>query len=302
MLTLPTISRTPTHHVFLVQDDIQAFLNHDLDLSRVNKIHHLLWMAGRPMNARPLQRQKMEGYEIVPTERADLHLLKFSTSLLIKPLPEYLLSHRFWTRYLCPSKTLHESACGLLLSYMWLVCTPLDLRLAQEHHLLPQEITWLAWRDLIASFYAHVDVNALDQVNPRYHFGELRLGRINTIYRVRFFLSHFIRGYLYGYNRYVVFYERNFAWMLMIFATFSLVLSAMQVAADVPRLNDSVAFQNTTYGVVIFSIVIVAVFLGVLGVLFGAIYLFNMVAAISHCRTERCRRERLSKERKARSS
>ncbi|RLM00089.1 hypothetical protein CFD26_107095 [Aspergillus turcosus] len=298
LLTLPTISRTADHHVFLVQDDIQTFLSTDLDLSRVNIIHNLLWMAGRPMNARPLQRQKMMGFEIIPTERADLHLLKFSTKLLVKPLPEYTLDHDFWTRHLCSSRTLHESACGLLLSYMWLVCTPLDLQLAHEHGLVPKDVTWGWWKAFITEVYAHVDVNALDTVNKRYQFGELRLGRINTIYRVRFFLSHFIRGYLYGYNRYVVFYERNFAWMLMIFATFSLVLSAMQVAAAVPRLNDNAAFQDTTYGFVILSIVVVAVFLGVLGTLFSGIYVFNMFAAISQCRRERIKREQLARERR----
>ncbi|RHZ55424.1 uncharacterized protein CDV56_107110 [Aspergillus thermomutatus] len=297
LLTLPTIARTADHHVFLVQDDIQTFLNTDLDLSRVNIIHSLLWMAGRPMNARPLQRQKMMGYEIIPTERADLHLLKFSTRLLVKPLPEYILDHDFWTRHLCSSRTLHESASGLLLSYMWLICTPLDLQLAHDHSLLPKDLTWPWWKSFVTEFYAHVDVNALDTVNKRYQFGELRLGRINTIYRVRFFLSHFIRGYLYGYNRYVVFYERNFAWMLMIFATFSLVLSAMQVAAAVPRLNDSAAFQDTTYGFVVLSIVVVAVFLGVLGTLFSGIYVFNMFAAISQCRRERFKREQLARRR-----
>ncbi|GAQ09920.1 hypothetical protein ALT_7241 [Aspergillus lentulus] len=297
LLTLPTISRTANHHVFLVQDDMQTFLSTDLDLSRVNIIHNLLWMAGRPMNARPLQRQKMMGFELIPTERADLHLLKFSTKLLVKPLPEYILDHDFWTHHLCSSQTLHESATGLLLSYMWLICTPLDLQLAHDHSLIPKDLTWPWWKAFITEFYAHVDVNALDTVNKRYQFGELRLGRINTIYRVRFFLSHFIRGYLYGYNRYVVFYERNFAWMLMIFAVFSLVLSAMQVAADVPRLNGNAAFQDTTYGFVVLSIVVVAVFLGVLGMLFSGIYVFNMFAAISQCRRERIKRQKLARER-----
>lgn len=101
LLTLPTISRTANHHVYLVQDDIQSFLHTDLDLSRVNIIHNLLWMAGRPMNARPLLRQKMMGFEIIPTERADLHLLKFSTKLLVKPLPEYVLDYDFWTGRYC---------------------------------------------------------------------------------------------------------------------------------------------------------------------------------------------------------
>lgn len=49
-----------------------------------------MWMVGRPLNARPLQRQRMIGFNIILTEQADLHLLKFTNRLLIKPLPEYL--------------------------------------------------------------------------------------------------------------------------------------------------------------------------------------------------------------------
>lgn len=99
-------------------------------------------------------------------------------------------------------------------------------------------------------------MNALDQVNKRYHFGDLRLGRINSIYRTRFMFTHFVRGYLYGYNRYVVFFQRNVGWILIVFAFFSLVLSAMQVAlVGVPPLKDSAYFRRASYGFVVFSIV-----------------------------------------------
>jgi hypothetical protein len=296
--SLPTISRTADHQIFLVRDDVETFLKMELDMSRLNKIHGHLWMAGRPLNARPLQRQKMMGFDIVPTEQADLHLLKFSHRLLVKPLPEYIIDFDFWNKYLCSSKELHESACGLLLSYIWLICSPLDLELAHELHLLPPRVTWQWWKAFVTDFCSHVDVNALDQVNKRYHFGELRLRRINSIYRIRFFFTHFIRGYLYGYNRYVVFFQRNFAWMLMLFANFSLILSAMQAASTVPSLNASKAFQTTTYGFVIFSVFAVAFFLGTIGAIFGSIYIFNMVAAILHVRRETFKRQKLAQERR----
>lgn len=278
----------------MVKDDFEKFLEMDLDVSRLNRIHWYLWMAGRPLNARPLQRQKMMGFDIILTEQADLHLLKFSNRLLIKPLPEYILNFEFWDKYLCTSKELHESACGLLLSYVWLICSPLDMKMAHKLDLLPSYVTWERWKAFVADFLSHVDVNALHQVNKRYHFGELRLERINTIYRLRFFFTHFIRGYLYGYNRYAVFFQRNFAWILVIFVYFSLVLSAMQVGLAVPPLNSNQAFQKTAYGFAIFAIFLVAFFLGLLGAIFASTFLFNMVAAILHDRRERLKKEQFA--------
>lgn len=298
--TLPTITRTRDHQVFLVEDDVDEFLKRDLDLSRLDKIHGYLWMAGRPLNARSLQRQRMMGFDIVLTDRMDLHLLKFSNRLLVKPLPDYILNFDFWDRYLCGCRERHEAACGLLLSFVWLICSPLDLKIAHQHDLLPARVEWAWWKSFVTSFVAHIDVNSLDQVHRRFHFGELRLGRINSIYRLRFCYTHFIRGYLYGYNRYVVFFERNFAWLLGVFVYFSLVLSAMQVGSSVPPLSGSRTFQRATYGFVVFSIVLVVFFLGLLAVLFASIFFYNMVAAISHSRRERLNRDRLARNRRER--
>ncbi|KAF2803942.1 uncharacterized protein BDZ99DRAFT_545725 [Mytilinidion resinicola] len=291
--SLPATYELRTQHVVhLVNDDVEGFLEQDLDLERLNVIHHLLWMAGRPLNARPLHRQQMMGFDVLQTEQADLHLLKFSNRLFIKPLPAFLLNCEFWEKYLCgpKSKALHESACGFLLSYLWLVRSPLDLKVAQELDLLPLPITWVSWKRFVTDFCSHVDVNSLHQVNKRYLFGELRLGRINTIYRIRFFRTHFVRGYLYGYNRYVVFFQRNFGWVLIVFVFFSLVFSAMQVGAGTPQLADSATFQNAAYGFTVFSIVAVAALLGFVAVTFSSMFIYNMISAISHDKTENAKR------------
>ncbi|KAI2008436.1 hypothetical protein LOZ39_001724 [Ophidiomyces ophidiicola] len=292
--SLPTISRTPAHEAFLTETDVNAFLRRDLDLSRLNRIHDQLWMAGRPMNARPLHRQRMMGVELLPTEQSDLHLLKFSNRLLVKPLPSYILDYDFWAEHLCGSSELHGSASGLLVSYIWLICSPLDLKIAHDYHLFPDQLDWAWWKAFVNDVFDHININALDTVNKRYHFGELRLGRINTIYRIKYFFTHFIRGYLYGYNRYLVFFERNFGWIIVVFAYFSLVLSAMQVAMDVPGLQDNKSFVNATYGFVIFSIVLVAFFLGLVGAIFTSIFLYNMGAAIRDDRQKRLEREKLA--------
>jgi hypothetical protein len=179
------------------------------------------------MRARPLHRYRMMGYEIVTTEQMDLHLLKMGGKILVKPLPEWILSYEFWETWICGDEVLHRSACGFILSYIWLLVTPIDLKIAEEFGLIPSCITWPWWKSFVQDFLGdepgRVDINTLAQVNKRYQFGDLRLGRINSIYRSRFFWTHFVRGYLYGYNRYVVFFQRKFGWLLIVGVFFSLV-------------------------------------------------------------------------------
>lgn len=296
MDSLPTIAGR-NNEIYLVNDSLEEFIAYDLDLRRLNRIHGHLWMAGRPMRARPLHRYKMMGFDILYTQQMDLHLLKFSNHLMIKPLSEYMLDHKFWEDYICTKQDLHESACGFLVSYVWLLTTPLDLKLAHEQFLIPSFVTWHWWKGFVKDFVANIDLNALDQVNKRYQFGDLRLGRINSIYRTRFFYSHFVRGYLYGYNRYVVFFQRKFGWILIVFVFISLVLAAMQVGASVEPLQSNQVFLDVCYGFVVFSMVSVVVVLGIVGVMFCAIFLYNMVAAISHAKKMSLEREAKARER-----
>lgn len=292
--SLPTIIGT-NNHIVLANTSIEEFLKIDLNLERLNRIHDQLWMAGRPMRARPLHRYKMMSFDILCTQQMDLHLLKFSNRLILKPLPEWMLSYDFWQKHICSNQDFHESACGFLLSYVWLLNTPLDLKLAHDHTLIPSFITWHWWKNFVTEFYNEVDINSLHQVHRRYHFGELRLGRINSIYRIRFMFTHFVRGYLYDYNRYVVFFQRNFSWILVVFVFFSLVLSAMQVGAGVKPLSENDMFLRACYVFVVFSMVSVAAVLALVAVIFIIIYLFNMIAAISHDGKQRKEREKLKK-------
>ncbi|KAL1796548.1 hypothetical protein ACET3X_005088 [Alternaria dauci] len=307
-VSLPTISGR-NNETYLANDDPRQFLKHDLDLSRLNRIHGHLWMAGRPMRARPLHRYRMLGMEVLGTQQMDLHLLKYSNKLLVKPLPEWILSYDFWTEHICPPGDadsnnnvkreegwLWESAAGFLVSYVWLITTPLDLKIAHDCTLLPSFVTWYWWKDFVKDFMHHVDINTLHQVNKRYQFGDLRLGRINSTYRIRYAHTHFVRGYLYGYNRYVIFFQRNFSWILIVFVFFSLVLAAMQVGSGLKELQDNYAFLRASYIFVVFSMISVVVVLAFVTVVFISIFFFNMVKAIAHAASEPKKRIKAAKQ------
>jgi hypothetical protein len=299
--TLPTImhGKAPDHSVIQVANDIDGFLARDLDVGRLNAIHSRMWMCGRPLNARGLHRQQMMERRTVHTEQADLHLLYHGDVIFIKPLPAYLLCPAVWRRRL-NSQKLHANAAGFLLSYIWLIRSPLDFTLAEKNNFIPSELTWTDWKILVSEFLKNIDPNSLEQVNIRYHFGELRLGRINTIYRTNpsFIFTHFVRGYLYGYNRYAVFFQRTGGLVVVLFIWFSLILSAMQVGVTVDGLMTNKDFTKACYGFVIFSIVFVAALLAFLGGIFLAVYIYNMFAAIGHSTGALKRRRKLTNEKK----
>jgi hypothetical protein len=84
---------------------------------------------------------------------------------MIKPLPEWILSYDFWVEHICEYESLHASACGFLLGYVWLITTPLDLKIAHELSLIPTFVTWYWWRTFVNDFFGHIDINTLHQVS-----------------------------------------------------------------------------------------------------------------------------------------
>ena len=122
-----------------------------------------------------------------------------------------------------------------------------------------------------------------DRVSPKYHYGELRRTCIDTIYRFtpRFFLRYSIAGYFYEEDLAVVFYKRQVAWIVVAFAFFSLILSAMQVGLAVTPLNNNYIFGRASYGFVVFTIFLVAFTMAVALVVFVSLWIFDKSKAVS---------------------
>jgi uncharacterized membrane protein len=99
----------------------------------------------------------------------------------------------------------------------------------------------------------------------------------------------------YGYNRYVIFFQRNFSWILIVFVFFSLVLSAMQVGSGLKELENNYAFLRASYIFVVFSMVCVVAVLAFVVLVFIGIFVFNMFAAIHHAKSEQKKRKELAR-------
>lgn len=232
-----------------------TFLDRDLRTPRLNDIYRHLWLAGLPNAARPLHRQVLLGRSILITEDPNEHLVWFETKIFIKPLPEYLLNCKFWDEFLCSDNGLYRSACGLLLSYAWLVRYQSDLNIAKESNLVPKTIEWPQWVAFMDHFLDGIDLQTLSDVDERYKYGELRLTRLNTIYRIfppKFSAATFVRGYMSGSTWYNAFFERHFRWLIAVFAILSVLLSALQVGLATRMLQDDNTYHRAAYGCTIF--------------------------------------------------
>ncbi|KAJ0379611.1 hypothetical protein COL26b_002122 [Colletotrichum chrysophilum] len=128
-----------------------------------------------------------------------------------------------------------------------------DFRLAQDVGLLPRTITWPAWRILCAEFLSEFRYCA---INPRYWYGELRLQRLNLIWRIK--TKSLWRGYSQVDNPsvYASFLSDHFASLATALAFLAIVLTAMQVGLAKEILTASVAFQKASYVFTVFSILV----------------------------------------------
>lgn len=281
------------HQLHKVSENTAQFITDDLDVTRLDRVQKQfigLRLAGRyKAVARPLHRQLMMGRRVIVTEQADLHLTWDHAGIYIKPLPAYLLDQRIWDTHLCIYPSLYASACGLLLSYVWLVTYESDFRLAvrPEIPLLPFSgtLTWTIWRQLVEDLSRTIIVDPKGAVSPRYTYGELRLDRLNQIYRfspaILFSQDHaLIRGYHYRYHRYGSFLKQNFSWLIVVFAYITIVLSAMQVGLASTRLGSSPAFQHAAYGFAIFAIFVPVTLVGVVVALIVLLFISNILATL----------------------
>ncbi|KAJ4135300.1 hypothetical protein NW768_004924 [Fusarium equiseti] len=190
----------------------------------------LWWMSKQDSgNISPLHRQRVKGREIIISEDPKLHLVWIEDRIYMKPLPQYLLSHRFWEDYLTSqNERIRESALGFLRTFTKLIRHESDFRIAQEPclSLIPPNITW---KDF-CRWASEVTRVQDGQVSERYRYGEIRLTRLN------FYAPFLLRRSAYQrvHYQYSAYFTRFYGPILFTLAIFSLVLSGFQVLGSVP--------------------------------------------------------------------
>jgi uncharacterized membrane protein len=233
---------------------------------------------------------------IVLTEVPDEHIVWHESRIFIKPMPEYLLDYDYWENELCSDEDLHKCACGLLLSYCWLVGRKSDFRIAKETGILPDEIDWITWITFINEFLSRIDPCTLHQVNKRYHYGELRLSRLNALYRFTpsiFSLRNLVFGFMSRSTWYRAFFERNFTWLLAVLVYVTVVLSAMQVGLATGKLQENDQFQRASYAVAVGSMVAFASIIVVIFLVWIWLFCYHLYSTIQYSKYVRLEREKV---------
>ncbi|KAI1076061.1 hypothetical protein F5B20DRAFT_339988 [Whalleya microplaca] len=248
---LPASHRTKRDDIVVPRLESE-FLVRELLVKRLNDIQDWLWVCGRPMPPRPLHHQALIAREITITENPELHLVWSKNRIFLKPIPPYLLEPDFWAAHIIHDRNLADCARGFLFSYTALVAYESDFRMALEKGLIPTRVTWEAWKRLSQEILQN---HCYSSVNPRYWYGELRLSRLNKIYRFR--KGFIFRGYskVAAHTVYVDLLRDNFAALATVLGYVVIVLTAMQVGLGVDKLQSDDAFQNASYGFTVFSII-----------------------------------------------
>ncbi|CEJ58346.1 hypothetical protein PMG11_07005 [Penicillium brasilianum] len=168
----------------------------------------LWWMSKQDSaNISPLHRQRVKGRQII-----------------------YITSHAFWDTFMSdPSQhggtaKLRKAALGYLRTYFYLIQYESDLRVAQDPALclVPKEVTWSRF----CHFTARFKNIAENEVSGRYHYGEIRLTRLNYYAPILLGKSHYQREN-YQYRAY---FARIQGPLISVFAFFSIALNCMQVS------------------------------------------------------------------------
>lgn len=181
-----------------------------------------------------LHHQYAHDREVKIDEHPCLHLVWYYERIYVKPVPAYFYCAAFWEYIANTQPEVYRASLGFMRSYFYLIQYEVDFALACEKKLIPKKSngkfpTYEEWYDFIEPFKQVHDI----QVPKRYHYGELRLSRLNMA--AAFFKRKL--AFFHIYPQWGSFLTHSLAPLLTIFAICSVVLNSMQVSLQALDLN-----------------------------------------------------------------
>ncbi|KAM7213522.1 hypothetical protein V8F06_011077 [Rhypophila decipiens] len=188
----------------------------------------------------PLHHQRSRDREIIVDEHPGLHLVWYYQRIFVKPIPAYFFSPSWWEYIQGADEEVYKASLGFMRSWSFLVKYETDYILACEKHLIPKLLpanlpatsspdqdpkrhpTYEEFCDIILLFDEVKD----EACNRRFHYGELRLTRIN---RTALFTRAKL-AYFHIYPQWGQFLNAALAPVITVFAVSTVVLNSMQVS------------------------------------------------------------------------
>jgi len=248
------------------RDELHRFLCAFFDLSRFNAIRKMLWLIAVHGAPRSLYYQKFLGREIVIAEELGLHLVWAKSRIFIKPLPDFLLNYDFWEDYISCEPQLHRAACGLLYSYCGLIRFGHDLQVAQQCHLVNVNLDYRAWTEFARTVLPNLNPEDSNTMDTRFQYGELRLNRLDTIYRYspyKLSISSILQGFPHALTESYVPYMEQYNNAVSAFGIIVIVLSAFNLSLSARSKSPDLDLQQAAYGFAIFAMILCAALIAV---------------------------------------
>ena len=245
-------------------------LKRDFSMADLNDIHHYLWLAGHHGHCEPLHYHRALLCTIIPFASARLHLVWFARVIYVTPIPECLLNAAYYTDIVCQDFDLYCAIIGFLQSYCSLIQFPIDLAIAQDLLLILKSISWDQW----VTFRRTILTETISSpINKRYEYGELRLDRLDKIYR---FAGRGL-NYFAVHRQFRACFIEYFAIFAAIFAFIATILTAMQVIVGVdssPGLLVSICYRFS-----IMVLIFICLVFGLIGSAFSSMFVYSFVRA-----------------------
>lgn len=296
--------RLPGHpQTRLLHSDLAAFLKRDLETPKLDRFYHWLWMVAaaatrdRPINT--LTHQQVRGRDVTVSQNPELHCVWHDKRIFLKPIPAYLLSYEFWdavfTEEWCATeegRKVVSSTLGFMRSYSYLVQHPSDFAIATSKGLIPENVgvgpadareekdgekekdkepAKITFEDFIAfiDWFSNTKVGD-DQVSLRYHYGDLRLSRLN--FWAKFVLRDF--NFEKAYGNYDAYFSRFYGPLLFTFGCINLIMGAINLGINTEKGGWKSASWKHLYDVGNVFAIIILVFICIVGLTLVGLFTF----------------------------
>ena len=162
-----------------------------------------------------------------------------------------------------------------------LIESPLDLALAQKLKLLNENITWERWYSFTTAVIPKI---CLENINKRWEYGELRLGRLNLIWiatgrGLAYFTTH---------TEYATYFNQYFKIFITVFALLAIILQSMQIIVAIKDKSGS--WDTICYGFSLATLIAVVASLAYVLLMFLFLVLYNaVITMMAHKKVSRCK-------------